>query len=147
FAFATLYAGMAAAREKGLKEAFVTAWGDDGTECDPPSMHPAIQRFAEHADQPGIDENRLDENFAGATAAVCKAWIRARALAARRGQPATPDYGNLGKLLLWQDPLLAIYDPLIDPDAFAKPYGQLASELETAATITAASNRLRFPAK
>ena len=38
---------MTSARAHGLREAFVTMWGDDGMECDVFSALPALQYFAE----------------------------------------------------------------------------------------------------
>lgn len=146
FAFATIDAAMTVAREKGLREAFVTAWGDDGSECDPFSMLPALQRFAEHGYQSRVDDGRLAENFAGSCNADWHAWVRASDLDAPAGRGEVPDFGNLGKLLLWQDPALAIYDPLVDAETFPGHYRRLASDLEARAEEKG-SERLGFPAK
>jgi hexosaminidase len=147
FAFAAMDAAMAAARERGLREAFVTAWGDDGTECDPFSMLPALQRFADHGYREGIDERRLAENFSGSCGGVFENWVRASDVDAPGGRDDVPDFSNLGKLLLWQDPVLAIYDPLVDPVDFSRHYQALAEQLEAAAASGGSESRLLFPAR
>lgn len=147
FAFATIDAAMTVAREKGLREAFCAAWGDDGTECDPYSMLPALQLFADHGYRGKVDEVRLAENFAGSCDGVLNDWVRASDIDAPGGRPKEPDFGNLGKLLLWQDPVLAIFDPLVDMETFPKHYRQLAEELEAAAKEGTQAERLLFPAR
>ena len=39
-------AGMSACRETGVTEAFATAWGDDGSECNVMSLLPYLQYYA-----------------------------------------------------------------------------------------------------
>ncbi len=126
--FATLRAGMTAARENGLKEAFVTMWGDDGMECDVFSALAGIQFFAElgYGAAEAADDN-LAAHFLGSSDASASAWIAASELDLVPGQgDAAFVHANPAKWLLWHDPLLGFLDPLV-PASFSGHYARIAS--------------------
>ncbi|MBE3576187.1 MAG: family 20 glycosylhydrolase [Limnochordales bacterium] len=138
FSFTTTDACMRACKQKGLREVFVTMWGDDGMECDVFSALPGIQFFAEHGYTAGetVDQQLLRMNFRGACGADADFddWVKASAVDA---PPGVDDpgkcHGNPGKWLLWQDPLLAIMDPLVEGLPLREHYEKLAQALFTAA--------------
>lgn len=142
---ATLRAGMTAARKHGLKEAFVTMWGDDGMECDIFSALPGIQFFAElgYGDADAADEN-LPTHLLGSSDATASSWIAASDLdlVPRAGDPEF-DHANPAKWMLWHDPLLSFLDRQIHPDA-PRHYERLAARCTGWASEKPADIRLDF---
>jgi hypothetical protein len=125
--FGTIKAGLASARRNKLREVFVTAWGDDGTECDPDSILPALQVFAEEC-YVGTSDS-LEVNFRGTCEMESSAWQTASDLEAlpEYGDPVKIN-GNPAKWLLWHDPLLNFLDRHI-PANTAEHYQQLSAQL------------------
>lgn len=143
FSFTTTDACMSACKQQGLREAFVTLWGDDGMECDVFSALPGVQYFAEHGYADAVDEDRMRAGFRGSCDADFDAWVRAAQV---DSVPclAEPERSNTnaGKWLLWQDPLLGFLDPLLDGVSLRDHYEKLAADLEACE-----DERLRFPAQ
>ncbi|HWL54710.1 MAG TPA: beta-N-acetylhexosaminidase [Chthoniobacteraceae bacterium] len=130
--FATLKAGMEAARAERLKHAFVTLWGDNGAECSPFSALPAIQLFAHLGWHPDRAEADLAVHLKGSAHVDSEAWIAASALDhyPALGDPAVAIH-NTGKWLLWHDPLLNHLECHIAPSLPAH-YDRLEQTLATA---------------
>lgn len=147
FSFKVVDACMDACREKGLREVFMTMWGDGGMECDIFSALPGLQHFAEHAYADAVDPARLRANFRGSCDADFDDWVRASDLDAvpclKKPQESC---ANVSKWLLWQDPLLAIMDPHIKGADLRAHYRKLAADLRIAAQKGPSAARLRFPA-
>ncbi len=141
FSFATTDACMRACKKKGLREAFVTLWGDDGGECDLWSALPGILYFAEHGHADAADEGRLRGAFQGICGGSWDDWVRASAVNALPGKVSS---SNLGKALLWQDPLLAMLDPYTEGVPARAHFHALAAALSKAARN---DGRLEFPAQ
>ncbi len=147
FAFEQIDACMEGVRLKNIREVFLTSWGDDGAECDPFSILPAVQRFAEHVWRGEVDGERLAHHFYGSCGSDFHAWVRAADVdRAGRDREGVEAHSNLGKLLLWQDPLLPLFDPLVETDRFPSFFRDLAEELERAGGKNRHSARLAFPA-
>lgn len=147
FTFRALDAGMAACRDRNLREVFVTLWGDGGMECDFYSSLPGVQYFAEHAYADGVDPDRLRANFRGSCAADFDDWVMACDLDNVPGlTSAQGASSNITKWLLWQDPLLAIMDPTLEGVEMQAHYEQLAARLAAASRKGGDASRLRFPA-
>jgi len=148
YSFTTTEACMTACKQKGLKQAFATLWGDDGMECDLFSCLPGLQFFAEHAYADTVDEDLLRANFRGSCDADFDDWVRASDL---DSVPCVPDPGksrtNVSKWLLWQDPFLPLLDPQLDGYSLREHYAQLADELSLAAGKGEEAARLEFPAR
>jgi len=143
-AFAGIEAGMKAAREEGLAEAFLTLWGDDGMECDLFSMLPAVQYFVECAYGAPQDEAALSQIFA----ATCQGrWDRCLLAGGVDSIPALgpvqDSYGNFGKWILWHDPLLGFLEAHI-AECVPDHYRQLAAALEADAEPGLESESCRF---
>ncbi len=148
FAFMVTDACMSACREQGLREVFLTLWGDDGMECDLFSALPALQFFAEHGYGDGVDEGLLRANFRGSCDAEFDDWVRAADVDSVPCLASpTESNANPGKWLLWQDPLLALMDPQVEGVDLRSHYEALARELEEAAEKPGAAARLEFPAQ
>jgi len=136
---------MRACKTKGLKEVFVTTWGDDGTECDLFSALPGIQYFAEHAYSEQPDPAQLRANFAGSCAANFDDWVSAAALDSIP-ELKDPRPANLSKWLLWQDPLLSFADPNLRGCSARAHYTALAEVLKKSSRKPG-DKRLEFPAQ
>ncbi|MBU0715574.1 MAG: beta-N-acetylhexosaminidase [Verrucomicrobia bacterium] len=148
FSFTTTEAAMRACKNKKLRQAFTTLWGDDGMECDLFSALPGIQFFAEHGYADRVDDTLLRANFRGICNAEFDTWVKVCNLdqIPEISNPKT-SHGNASKWLLWQDPLLSIFDPLIkNPPALQAHYEKLAETLLRAARRAPANRRLLFPA-
>jgi len=128
-AFASIAGGMAASRTAGLQEAFVTLWGDDGTECDPFSMLPAVQYFAECAHGEAPTEEVLEQAFlasCGGSWKMCMLGNGVDSIPALG--PVADSFGNFGKWILWHDPLLGFLEAHI-AEPVPEHYRQLAAQL------------------
>ncbi|MBI2440969.1 MAG: family 20 glycosylhydrolase [Lentisphaerae bacterium] len=148
FAFTTTEAALRACKNKRLRQVFTTMWGDDGAECDIFSALPALQFFAEHGYSDRVNNALLRANFRGICQGEFNAWVKACDLDLIP-EISNPEMSasNAGKWLLWQDPALSIYDPLIkDPSALKIHYERLAASLARAARHPPANRRLMFPA-
>jgi hypothetical protein len=147
FTFNATDACMSACREKGLREAFMTIWGDSGAECDFFSALPCLQNFAENAYADRVNPVRLRENFRGSCGADFNDWVRASEIDAGPCaiNPRSTN-GNVSQWLLWQDPLLAIMDPNMEGTGLKRHYKKLAEALKAAARKGASAGRLAFPA-
>jgi len=148
FTFTATDACMSACREKGLREIFLTLWGDDGAECDIFSALPGVQYFAEHAYANAVDPAQLRANFRGSCDADFDDWLRASDLDSvpclRNPKESN---NNVSKWLLWQDPFLAVMDPHVEGIDLRAHYEQLAKDLFAAADKGGAATRLNFPAR
>lgn len=125
-AFATIKAGMKAAREQHLKEAMVTVWGDDGTECNPLSILPAVQYFVENAYFSEVTPEHLARRFSCLSEGNIEDWLLGAELDAF---PGARSIGNYGKWILWHDPLLNFLEKEI-PEILPSHYKTLAAKLE-----------------
>lgn len=139
----TIAAGMTAARRKHLKEAFLTLWGDDGTECHPFSILGGVFYFTEMAYAKVVDFDKLERRFAlfspHLTIADCQRASEIDGLPEIRQE--TESESNFSKWILWHDPVLGFLNPHI-PAAASGHYRKLAEELEG---IGAKSLELELP--
>lgn len=127
----TLDAGMQAARTKGLAAVMLTVWGDDGWECHPDSVIPAIQYFAEWAYAGKPNEGALERQFAAVSLGSALSDYRKTAqldqIPAIRG--AVGSFPNFSKWILWQDPILGFLDAHLTGD-LPVHYRELADTLD-----------------
>ncbi len=148
FSLAVADACLKACKRKGVREVFMTLWGDDGMECDLFSALPGLQFCAEHAWADRVDNAFLAANFRGACDADYTAWLKAAGVDSVPG-PVDPakTSANIGKWLLWQDPLLGFLDPQVDNlPALSAHYAALSKALARAANPATGDRRLEFPA-
>lgn len=149
WAFTAVKACMTACRQEGLKEVFMTLWGDDGMEVDIFSSLPGIQYFCDHAFSESPDSESTRKHFRAVCESEFDAWVRAAQI---DSIPTIKDAGlsktNVSKGLLWEDPLLALLDPQVDdPRVLRRHYNELSDHLSRAATHGGLSERLTFPAR
>lgn len=146
WSFTAVRACLTACRQEGLKEVFMTMWGDDGAECDVFSALPGIQFFCEMAFDESADVERTARAFRGACGCDMGPWVRAADI---NTVPAVKQphlsHTNTAKSLLWQDPLLAIMDKHTGGMDLQPHYETLAKELAQAAKAGGLAEHLRYP--
>lgn len=128
-AFPLISTGMRAARKKSLSEAFITLWGDDGAECDPFSILPAIQHFAECAYGYDAEGDHLERRFFGACGVRLNPLLLGSQVDAFPGDSEPGTLANFSKWILWHDPVLSFLAPSI-PSGMAEHYRQLVVKLD-----------------
>ena len=100
---------LAECRKAGVKDVFVTLWGDNGAEASLYAVHPALQLFAEMNFHETVDDDLLARRFKTCTDGIFEDFMLADAL-------DTPPGGSDMKLvqpsryLLYQDNLLGLFD-------------------------------------
>ena len=148
-AFATLEPCMRACKALGVRELLMTMWGDDGAECDFFSALPVLEYYAEHAYHDEVDEAALRAHFHGVTGSSYDAWIRADGIDAVSTLEKPGEFHpNPSKMLLWEDPLIGLWQPELGGHSYAEEYAALADELEAAAASGGLMDaHLRFPAQ
>ncbi|CAO0791616.1 unnamed protein product [Mucor circinelloides] len=81
FSFQAIRASVTAAksRDDGVRNTFITTWGDEGNECDVLSSLPALFYYAQHGytDQAEVDIQTLKRNFEGICGASFDDWVLA----------------------------------------------------------------------
>ena len=147
WSFTAVNASMTACREAGLKEVFMTMWGDDGMEVDIFSSLPAIQYFCEQAFGATDPMKAAKKHFAAVCDCAFDPWVRAAGIdlvpLIKR-----PDMSKaaIGRMLLWQDPALALMDPMLGKANLRPWYGKLARLLSAESKQGGLAKRLEFPA-
>jgi len=141
----SISAGMQAARTCGINSAFITVWGDDGWECHPFSVLPAIQYFAEWAYVGQPDDDVLQRQFElispATSLASCHLASDLDEAPATRGRKE-PE-ANFSKWILWHDPVLGFLNGNLFPD-LPGHYRKLADQLESC--LTREGGPLQLPA-
>ncbi len=147
WSFTAVNACMSACRQEGLKEVFMTMWGDDGMEVDIFSSLPGIQYFCEQAFGAEDPMQASLKNFAAVCGCPFEPWVRASATDSIPLVEA-PELSNaaVGRALLWEDPALALLDPLLGKAELRAWYGKLAKDLAAASKAGGLARRLEFPA-
>lgn len=130
--FARSLPALDACRQIGLQEVWLTLWGDDGAEASIWACLPAAQTYAEYCFSGSFNKAAVQARFA-----VCTGQDPAPLLALSRFQRTAAVQPNLcdvnaAKFLLYQDPLLGLFDADIPAWGFAEQYAALQQEYENA---------------
>ncbi len=136
-------AALLACKQAGVKEAFITMWGDNGAENNLWSILPGLQLYAEHAYAATVDLSNLEKRIAFCAGISLQDHLSIEQLDAIHGL-VLEEYGlsNAAKYLLWQDPLLGLFDKHIEGIATENHYRKLAEKYETLASKDASHERL-----
>jgi hypothetical protein len=147
WSFTAVNACMSACQKEGLKEVFMTMWGDDGMEVDLFSALPGIQYFCEQAFGAADPMKAAKKHFAGVCGCPFEPWVRAAGVDSipliQKPEMTTT---AVGRALLWQDPALTLLDPLLGKANLRPWYGKLATDLAAASKAGGLAPRLGFPA-
>lgn len=140
-AFATITPAMAECRAAGLTQVFATLWGDGTTECPLPSTYLGMQLLAEHRFYENPHKEHIAQRFADCTGGNFDDFYAISALDVIPGQPRPQaDTVNPSKYLMWQDPLLGLFDENVKHMPLGEHYGALVKQYEAAAQRNGPNN-------
>ncbi|MHA0856848.1 family 20 glycosylhydrolase [Paenibacillus sp. CMAA1364] len=118
----TSHPALRAAKNKGLKEVFSTAWGDNGNETNHYVILAGLQLFAEHGYGDEVDDEHLARRLKACTGLdLFEPLISLKYM----DEVPTVEEGNHwmanpSKYLLWQDLLMGLFDGHMDADIEAE---------------------------
>ena len=112
-------------RKNGIQKVMLTTWGDDGGETSPQAMLLGFQTAAEFCWRGTTDREQIDRRLFACTGADGEALDAISAFQKTSLLSPQSDLPNGAKFLLYQDPLLGIYDLDIENLGFAKQYEAL----------------------
>ncbi len=120
-------------KREGIKEVFVTIWGDNGTECLYNTNVLGLALYGEHGYSETIDYEKLKQRFQFITGANYDDFL---ALEGLDNTPGVDDIAmtsyNPSKFLMWQDVLTGLCDKNIDGLPLNAHYAALAEQLKPA---------------
>ena len=117
-------------KENGVKEVFVTVWGDDHRESSPYAILPGIQIFAEHEYNENISEEEIAKRFEFCTSVPYKAITDIAyfdMIPEINGD--NYDVQSPSKTLLWQNILLGLFDAGLDDHKVGEYYKNLGNTM------------------
>ncbi len=124
---------LAACKAKGIREVFATVWGDDANECIVDSALWGLQLYAEHGYAREVDPRKLERRFTTCTGGRQDDFLAMQLVDEVPGVPVgNPGMCNPSRYLLWQDPLLGMFDAGVRGQGIGGHYGRLAARLREA---------------
>lgn len=115
-------------KKNGVRDIMITTWGDDGAETNVSAMELGLQVYAEYCYEGTYDKEKTAERFRFCTGGNAFALERIAAFNKTERLDAESDLPNAAKFLLYQDPLLGLYDLDIENLGFAAQYEKLEQE-------------------
>lgn len=123
----TMKNAMKSCINKGVKEMIITIWGDDGTECDYFSALPLIQYASDMIFTGTFDLNPTKANLKGTLGIDYDAWEKGEKI---DRMPGNSGNCNISKGLLWDDPLIGLWQPQKNGAKLNAYFAKLARELK-----------------
>lgn len=120
-----------ACRKTGVKEVFVTLWGDNGADASVYSVQPIVQYFAEYSFDPERAEEILARRFKTCTGGDLDDFFLMNGLDTPLDNESAR-VSDVSKFFLYQDPLLGIADRHVR-SGYNAYYAEKAKALHTAA--------------
>ncbi len=120
--------GLNACLKNGIKNVMLTAWGDDGAECNIQPMLLGFQVYAEFCYKGGFYHEQTAARFRWCTGGNAHALERISCFNKTESLDLQSDLPNACKFLMYQDPLLGLYDKDIEGLGFAASYRSLRRE-------------------
>ncbi len=125
---------LSACQKHKISHIMVTGWGDDGAEASQSCVLPVLALFAE-----GCYAGKTDDEWVSTRLKVCTGADLADFMELDMPN-LTPDNPSPGRVsvgparyLLYQDPMLGMYDMHIDPDTYPEHFKDCARKLEAIA--------------
>ncbi|MCM3747003.1 beta-N-acetylhexosaminidase [Paenibacillus pasadenensis] len=122
---------LTACKRQGIKEVFATLWGDNGTETNVFSALLGLQLYAEHGYSHELDMEKLHRRFQFCTGGNAEAFLSLTEMDVTplneeewRKLPPNPS-----KYLLWQDPLIGLFDRHAEGKELSGYYETMAAKL------------------
>lgn len=129
--FETTKSGLAACKKNGITEVFATMWGDDGGETPMLSALPGMQLYAEMSYHADYDATRLKEEFLHNTGYDFDAFYILNALDETPGVLENNiNTSATSKVLLWNDPLLGLFDKETEGLGLSAHYENVTADLK-----------------
>ncbi|MEH7501230.1 beta-N-acetylhexosaminidase [Neobacillus drentensis] len=132
-AIVTTEAGIAACKKEGVKEVFVTMWGDNGAETPFATSLPILQLFAEHTYHQDVTLEQVSKRFEFCGDGHFDDFMMLKKLDETPGvMKDNMNTSMTSKVLLYQDVLIGLYDENIRGLSLGEHYEKLVPELEKA---------------
>ena len=126
-----------ACQEAGIRDVIVTLWGDDASEC-PPLLGglPGLQLYAEYAYTGTCDEEALSSRLKACTGCPLEPFLLVEALDSVGTRPRPGDVVIPVKQLLYEDPLLPLFEKDYEGLKLEAHYRELSESLSRCADKT-----------
>ena len=130
----TTAAALDTCKKLGVREVFMTVWGDNGTECLANTTLIGCQLFAEHQYSDKLDYEKLKKRFAFCTGGRVEDFENLELLDKTPQNEGFEDPSNYNssKYLMWQDILTGLCDKNIEGWEIDAHYKKLAETLKPA---------------
>lgn len=129
--FTTTNAALTACKKEGVGEVFATLWNDDGGENNYQTALLGLQLFAEHGYSEELSQEKLEARFEFCCGASFQSFWELRLLDEVPGTSTNnPDAFNPSKYILWQDPLLGLFDYQLEGLPLKEHYQKLARDFQ-----------------
>ena len=133
--FRTTHPALEACKKLGVREIFVTIWGDNGTEANVYANLMGLSLFAEHGYAEAFDEEKFRRRFAFCCGANYDDFYTLRLLDEVPGcKKDNLEQVNASKYLMWQDLMTGMFDYHIQGLPLDNHYAQLETIFREAAT-------------
>lgn len=127
-------AALTACKERGVKEVFVTIWGDNGAEVNLKASLLGLCLFAEHGYTENLSQHSLRSRFSFCTGGRYGDFYNLQYLDEVPGcKPGNPEDKNPSKYLMWQDILTGLFDVNIKGLPLKEHYASLTEKFQRAA--------------
>ena len=118
--------GLTACAKANIPLALATAWGDNGGECNLTAALLGLQLYGELTFRPDYDEDELARRFRRCCHADAQAFLDLSLLNYMPGMKDNPsDPVNACKFMLYQDPLIQLFEADTAGSAMAEHFGSL----------------------
>lgn len=129
--FATTIAALTSCKQNEVKEVFATVWGDDGTETPLMTILPGLQLFAELTYRNEYDEKRMAKEFKFNFGLELEEFLYLNDFDETPGvMEGNLNISSVSKSILWQDPLLGLFDETIRGLNLSEYYRELAKKIK-----------------
>lgn len=131
--FSSTNAALESCKRQGVRDVYLTLWGDDGSEGNPFAALLAMQLYAEHAYADQLDTEKLKRRVHFCTGVDFDAFMDLKYLDETPGTlPDNCEFdspANPSKFLLWQDALIGLFDYQVQGLDLPSHYAQLEEKL------------------
>lgn len=133
-AIQTIEVSIASCKRNGVRDTFLTVWGDDNTENNIFSLYLGFQYLAEHCYRDGVTEDSVRRRFKTCCNGDLDDFRAMACLDEIPGvsRPGNPRRENPSKWLLWQHPMYGLFDKNIEGLALNSYYERLAGRFHEA---------------
>lgn len=130
----TIEVSIASCKRNGVRDTFLTVWGDDNTENNIFSLYLGFQYLAEHCYRDGVTEEDIRRRFKTCCSGEKDDFWAVTYLDEIPGAvpPGNPKRANPSKWLLWQHPMYGLFDKNVEGLGLNDYYEKLAGRFREA---------------